>query len=246
MSTTNSSVYGDGYPPLENTPQHVGMIMDGNGRWARRRGLPRLAGHRAGVENLRRVLHAAVEFGVPIVTLYAFSSENWRRPMEEVRGLLNILRDALGKEVGELHKNGVQLRHIGDLTPLSDDLKEQIQAAVELTRNNNQLIANIAFNYGGRQEIVEAVRRIVAARVPADALTEATIDEHLYTAGLQDVDLIIRTSGEMRMSNFLLWQSAYAEYYSTPTYWPDFDKDELYRALQTYSQRDRRYGGLNT
>jgi len=236
----------DRYPPLECLPQHVGMIMDGNGRWARRRGLPRLAGHRAGVENLRRVLRACAEFGVPIVTLYAFSSENWRRPIEEVRGLLNILRDALGKEVGELHKNGVQLRHIGDLTPLSDDLKEQIQAAVELTRNNDRLIANIAFNYGGRQEIVEAVRRMMQAGVTVEMVTEALIGEHLYTGGLPDADLIIRTSGEMRMSNFLLWQGAYAEYYSTPVYWPDFDKDELYKALKTFGQRDRRYGGLKT
>lgn len=236
----------DRYPPLALVPHHVGMIMDGNGRWARQRGLPRLAGHRAGVENLRRVLRASVEFGVQVVTLYAFSSENWRRPIEEVRGLLNILRDALGKEVGELHKNGVQLKHIGDLAPLSDDLKEQIQAAVELTRNNDRLIANIAFNYGGRQEIIEAMRRIIQAGIPAEAITEALVGEYLYTAGLPDVDLIIRTSGEMRMSNFLLWQGAYAEYYSTPVYWPDFDKDELYTALKMFSQRDRRYGGLNT
>ncbi|HOT93440.1 MAG TPA: polyprenyl diphosphate synthase [Anaerolineae bacterium] len=236
----------DRYPPVSPSPVHVGMIMDGNGRWARRRGLPRLAGHRAGVENLRRVLRAAVELGIPIVTLYAFSSENWQRPAEEVHGLLNILREALEKEVGELHKNGVQLRHIGDLTPLSDDLKEQIQAAVELTRNNDRLIANIAFNYGGRQEIVEAVRKIIRAGVPPEAVTEALINEHLYTAGIPDVDLIIRTSGEMRISNFLIWQGAYAEYYITPVYWPDFDKDELYAALKAFSQRDRRYGGLNT
>jgi len=222
------------------------MIMDGNGRWAHRRGLPRLAGHRAGVENLHQVLRAAVDFGVPIVTVYAFSSENWQRPEEEVQGLLNILRDSLQKEVGELHKNGVQLRHIGDLTPLSDDLKEQIHAAVDLTRNNDQLIANVAFNYGGRQEIVEAVRQIIRAGIPAEAVTAATIDDHLYTAGIPDVDLIIRTSGEMRLSNFLLWQGAYAEYYITPVYWPDFDKDEFYKALKAFSQRDRRYGGLNT
>lgn len=240
MSDTN-----DHYPPLDRLPAHVGMIMDGNGRWARGRNLPRLAGHRAGVENLRRVLRAAAEFGIPIVTLYAFSSENWKRPLEEVRGLLRILRDALGKEVDELHKNGVQLRHIGDLTPLSDDLKAQIQAAVELTRNNDRLIANIAFNYGGRQEIVEAVRSIVKEGIPAEAITAETINNHLYTAGMPDADLIIRTSGEMRVSNFLLWQGAYAEYYITPVYWPDFDKDELYKALVVYSQRDRRYGGLN-
>ena len=234
------------YPPLSRLAVHVGIIMDGNGRWARGRNLPRLAGHRAGVENLRRVLRAAVEFGIPIVTLYAFSSENWKRPREEVRGLLRILRDALGKEVGELHKNGVQLRHIGDLTPLSDTLKEQIHTAVELTRNNDRLIANIAFNYGGRQEIVEAVRRIVKEGIPAEAITEELINTHLYTAGMPDADLIIRTSGEMRVSNFLLWQGAYAEYYVTPVYWPDFDKAELYKALVVYSQRDRRYGGLNT
>ena len=234
------------YPPLSRLPVHVGIIMDGNGRWARGRNLPRLAGHRAGVENLRRVLRAAVEFGIPIVTLYAFSSENWKRPREEVRGLLRILRDALGKEVGELHKNGVQLRHIGDLTPLSDTLREQIHTAVELTRNNDRLIANIAFNYGGRQEIVEAVRRIVKEGIPAEAITEELINTHLYTAGMPDADLIIRTSGEMRVSNFLLWQGAYAEYYVTPVYWPDFDKAELYKALVVYSQRDRRYGGLNT
>ena len=242
MSNTNDTTY----PPLEHIPTHVGIIMDGNGRWAKSRNRPRLAGHRAGVENLRRVLRAAVEFGVPIVTLYAFSSENWKRPIEEVRGLLRILRDALSKEVGELHKNGVQLRHIGDLTPLSDDLQEQIRAAVRLTRNNDRLIANIAFNYGGRQEIVEAVRKIVEAGTPADAVSEELVNDHLYTAGLPDADLIIRTSGEMRVSNFLLWQGAYAEYHITPVYWPDFDKDEFYKALVSYSQRDRRYGGLNT
>ncbi len=236
----------DRYPPLSPLPLHVGMIMDGNGRWAHRRGLPRLAGHRAGVENLRRVLRAAVEFGIPIVTMYAFSSENWQRPAEEVQGLLGILRDALGKEVGELHKNGVQLRHIGDLTPLSDDLKEQILEAIELTRHNDRLIANIAFNYGGRQEIVEAVRKIIRAGIPAEAVNEDVINTYLYTAGVPDVDLIIRTSGEMRISNFLLWQGAYAEYYITPVYWPDFDKDEFYAALKAFSQRDRRYGGLNT
>jgi undecaprenyl diphosphate synthase len=234
------------YPPLDRLPVHVGMIMDGNGRWARQRNLPRLVGHRQGVENLRHVLHSAVELGIPIITLYAFSSENWKRPVEEVRGLLRILQDALGKEIGELHNNGVQLRHIGDLTPLSDDLKAQIQAAVELTRNNDRLIANIAFNYGGRQEILEAVRRIIRKGVPADAITEELISAHLYTGDLPDADLIIRTSGEMRVSNFLIWQGAYAEYYIAPVYWPDFDKDELYKALVAYNQRDRRYGGLST
>lgn len=233
------------YPPLECVPAHVGIIMDGNGRWARRRGMPRLAGHRAGVENLRRVLQASVELGIPIVTLYAFSTENWKRPEEEVRGLLKLLGEALEKEVDELHRNGVQLRHIGDLAPLSDSLKEQIRAAVNLTRNNDRLIANIAFNYGGRQEITRAVREIVREGLPPEAITEAVVADHLYTAGLPDVDLIIRTSGEFRISNFMLWQGAYAELYITPVYWPDFDKDELYKVLKLYAKRDRRFGGLS-
>ncbi len=232
------------YPSLPHMPNHVGIIMDGNGRWARQRGMRRLAGHRAGVENLRRVLRAAVELHVPMVTLYAFSTENWSRPQDEVRGLLRLLAEALGREVDELHKNGVQLRHIGDLTPLSDILKQQIRAAVELTRNNDRLIANIAFNYGGRWEITEAVRAIVREQIPAETITEDVIGEHLCTAGLPDVDLIIRTSGEYRVSNFMLWQGAYAEYYISPLFWPDFDKDEFYRALKAFSERDRRYGGL--
>ncbi|MGC9521002.1 MAG: polyprenyl diphosphate synthase [Anaerolineae bacterium] len=233
------------YPPLPDMPQHVGIIMDGNGRWARRQGLPRLAGHRAGAENLRSILRAAGELGVPILTLYAFSTENWARPEEEVRGLLQLLAEALEKEVDELHKNGVQLRHLGDLAPLSDTLKRKIQAAVRLTRNNDRLIANIAFNYGGRQEIVTAVREIARQQIPAEDITEDVISAHLYTAELPDVDLIIRTSGEFRVSNFMLWQGAYAEYYISSLYWPEFDKDEFYRALKEFSQRDRRYGGLN-
>ncbi len=218
--------------------------MDGNGRWARQKGMLRLAGHRAGVENLRQVLRSAVELGVPIVTLYAFSTENWTRPEDEVRGLMRLLAEALEKEVDELHKNGVQLRHIGDLTPLSEILKAQIQAAVNLTRGNDRLIANIGFNYGGRQEIVSAVRKLILEGVAPEDLSEEHISDRLYTAGLPDVDLVIRTSGEFRISNFLLWQSAYAEYYISPAYWPDFDKDEFYRALKAFSERDRRYGGL--
>jgi undecaprenyl diphosphate synthase len=235
----------DAYPALESVPAHVGIIMDGNGRWARRRGLPRLAGHRAGVENLRRVLRSAVELSVPVVTLYAFSTENWKRPQEEVRGLLRLLAEALEKEVDELHKNGVQLRHIGDLEPLPNSLKRQIRSAIELTRNNDRLIANIAFNYGGRQEIAKAVREIVREGLSAESVTEEVINAHLYTADLPDVDLIIRTSGEYRLSNFLLWQAAYAELYISSVYWPDFDKDEFYRALKAFNQRDRRYGGLS-
>lgn len=232
------------YPSLPVLPKHIGIIMDGNGRWARQRGMPRVAGHRAGVENLRGVLRAAVEFGIPIVTLYAFSTENWDRPEQEINGLMRLLAEALEKEVDELHKNGVQLRHIGDLTPLSDLLKTRIKAALELTKDNDRLIANIAFNYGGRQEITAAVREIVREQIPPEDITEDVISAHLYTAGQPPVDLVIRTSGESRVSNFLLWQSAYAEFYVASVYWPDFDKDAFYQALVAYSERDRRFGGL--
>jgi undecaprenyl diphosphate synthase len=240
MTTTEEKTY----PPLQRLPAHVGIIMDGNGRWAKARGLPRLAGHRAGVENLRRILRAAVRFGVPMLTIYAFSTENWSRPPEEVEGLIHLIYEALNKEVDELNKNGVQLRHIGRLDPLPEDLKTRIQQAIDLTRHNSRLILNVAFNYGGRAEIVDAVRRIVAEGIPPEAINEEVISAHLYTAGCPDPDLIIRTSGEMRVSNFLIWQGAYAEYYVTPTFWPDFDEDAFYAALQDYAQRERRFGGV--
>jgi len=230
------------YPPLKRVPRHVGVIMDGNGRWARQRGLPRLAGHRAGTENLRRVLRAAVEFGIDILTIYAFSTENWGRPESEVQGLLSILRRVIDREVPELHQEGVQLRHLGRLDRIPPELETRIQEAIELTKDNDRLILNIAFNYGGRAEIVDAVRQIISDGVPADRLDEDVIDGYLYTAGQPDPDLIIRTSGEMRLSNFLIWQAAYAEFYTTPTLWPDFDKDELYQALADFNQRERRYG----
>ncbi|MGC9397885.1 MAG: isoprenyl transferase [Anaerolineae bacterium] len=233
------------YPKLSILPKHMGLIMDGNGRWARERGLPRLAGHRAGVQRLHEVLHSAVEFGVPILTLYAFSTENWKRPESEVRGLLRILGETLETEVDNLHENGVQLRHLGDLAPLPEDLKRPIHSAIELTKHNERLIVNVAFNYGGRAEIVEAVREIVREGIPPEEIDESTITAHLDTAGLPDPDLIVRTSGEMRLSNFLIWQAAYAEYYVTPVFWPDFNKDEFYKALQAFARRDRRFGGLN-
>jgi len=233
------------YPKLPVLPQHVGLIMDGNGRWAKQRGLPRLAGHRAGVQRLHEVLRSAVEFGVPILTLYAFSTENWKRPESEVRGLLKILGETLEKEVDNLHENGVQLRHLGDLSPLPDDLKRPIHSAIELTQHNERLIVNVAFNYGGRSEIVQAVRDIVRDGLSPDAINTSTIGAYLDTAGQPDPDLIVRTSGEMRLSNFLIWQAAYAEYYVTPAYWPDFDKDEFYKALKAFARRDRRFGGLN-
>lgn len=216
--------------------------MDGNGRWSRARGLPRLAGHRAGVENLRRILPACVELGIKILTIYAFSTENWNRPIEEVRGLLNILETVIDRELEELHRNGVQLRHIGRLGDLSAELQAKVQQAIALTRANDRLVLNVAFNYGGRLEMVDAFRQMLADGVTMDQVDEALINRYVYTAGLPDPDLIIRTSGEMRVSNFLIWQGAYAEYYVTPTYWPDFDKTELRRALDEYARRERRFG----
>ncbi|HDQ70932.1 MAG TPA: di-trans,poly-cis-decaprenylcistransferase [Chloroflexi bacterium] len=230
------------YPPLDRVPQHVGIIMDGNGRWARERGLPRAAGHRAGTENLRVVLRAAVEFGVPVLTIYAFSTENWGRPEGEVSALLAILERVLDRELAELHAEGVQLRHVGHLERIPSRLQEKVLYAVDLTQDNDQLILNVAFDYGGRTELVDAVRRIIKDGIPADQVDEDTISRYVYTAGLPDPDLIIRTSGEMRVSNFLIWQGAYAELYVTSTYWPDFDKQAFYEALGDYGQRDRRFG----
>ncbi len=221
------------------------MIMDGNGRWALSRGLPRMAGHKAGTENLRRVIRAAVEFGIKYLTIYAFSTENWGRPPEEVRGLLNILEDVIDRELQELNQEGVQLHHLGRLEKLAPGLQEKVRDAIELTKNNDRLILNIAWNYGGRDEIVQAIQHIIKDGVPADQVTDDLVSQYLYTAGVPDPDLIIRTSGELRVSNFLIWQAAYSEWYITPTYWPDFDKDEFRRALETYSQRDRRYGGVS-
>ena len=230
------------YPLLERVPRHVGIIMDGNGRWAKARGLPRAAGHRAGTENLRRILRAAVEFGIEILTLYAFSTENWGRPEGEVRALLVILERVIDRELAELHAEGVQLRHVGRLDRISPKLRRKVLDAIELTKDNQQLILNVAFDYGGRAELVRAIRRIVAEDVPVEQIDESLVDRYLYTAGLPDPDLIIRTSGEMRVSNFLIWQGAYAEIYVPPTLWPDFDKDELYKALENYNRRERRFG----
>jgi len=229
---------------LTKIPTHVAIIMDGNGRWAQKRGLPRNEGHRAGVGNMRRVLEGAVEFGVQVLTVYAFSTENWARPEEEVHGLLGILEETIRREVPEMHKNGVKLRHLGRLEGISEEMRQAVQAAIELTKNNDRIVLNVAFNYGGRAEILDAIRKMIGDRVPPDQVDEARFASYLYSAGLPDPDLIVRTAGEMRLSNFLIWQAAYAEYYSTPTYWPDFDKQELYNALLAFSQRQRRFGKL--
>jgi undecaprenyl diphosphate synthase len=226
----------------DKIPAHVAIIMDGNGRWARERRLPRLAGHRAGVENLRRVLEACGEFGIKYLTLYAFSTENWDRPEAEVKGLINILEEVIDRELSQLHEKGVQLRHLGRLERLSPELIEKVNQAIELTRDNDRLVLNIAWNYGGRDEIVQAIEKIIESGISPEEITEELISSHLYTSGCPDPDLIIRTSGELRVSNFLIWQGAYAEWYVSPTYWPDFGRDELRAALVEYAARERRFG----
>jgi undecaprenyl diphosphate synthase len=223
-------------------PRHVAIIMDGNGRWAEQRGLSRKAGHDAGAENIRRVIRRFGELGVTTLTLYAFSTENWGRPKQEVGWLMRIIGRAIKRETVLLHENGVRLRHLGRLEVLSKPLQRQVREAEALTINNTRMTVCIAFNYGGRAEIVDAVRRIVAEGIPAGEVDEATISARLYASDLPEPDLIIRTAGEMRLSNFLMWQSAYAEYYVTPAYWPDFDEAEIDRAIEAYGQRQRRFG----
>ncbi|MBL8119293.1 MAG: isoprenyl transferase [Anaerolineae bacterium] len=223
-------------------PRHIAIIMDGNGRWAKARGLPRAEGHRQGTENLRRIIRACVEFDVKVLTIYAFSTENWRRPPLEVRLLMTILETVIDRELKELNDNGVQIRHLGRLDQIAPALQKKIQYACDFTQHNSRLILNVAFNYGGRDEIVQAIRRIVADGVTEDKIDEDLLNRYLYTGDLPDPDLVIRTSGELRLSNFLIWQAAYAEYYFTPTYWPDFDKEELRKAIIEYNRRKRRFG----
>jgi undecaprenyl diphosphate synthase len=229
-------------PRLPVIPKHVAIIMDGNGRWAISRGLPRTEGHRQGTENLRRIIRAAVEFGVEILTIYAFSTENWGRPRTEVQLLMRILERVIDNELEELNSEGVQIRHIGDLEGMAPRVQRKIRQACDRTRLNRRLILNVAFNYGGRDEIIQAVRRIVEDKVPVNEITGELLGSYLYTSGLPDPDLIIRTSGELRVSNFLIWQGSYSEYYATKTYWPDFDRNEFYKALLDFSNRRRRFG----
>lgn len=226
----------------EKTPQHIAIIMDGNGRWAKARGLSRSEGHRNGVENLRRILHASVEHGIKYLTIYAFSTENWGRPAHEVSTLMRFLELFISRELNELHKNGVQIRQLGELDRVQPRLQKLIQQACEKTKNNTRIVLNVAFNYGGRDEIVRAMKKIMQEGIPPEEVTEDLISQYLYTGGQPDPDLIIRTSGELRMSNFLIWQAAYAEFYATPVYWPDFDETELQKALDNFSGRQRRFG----
>ena len=230
---------------IQMIPNHVAIIMDGNGRWAQKRGLPRLAGHRAGTENLRKIIEECINLDIKHLTIYAFSTENWHRPIEEVSGLMGLLENMLDKELESLDKNGVSIRHLGHSFGIHERLMNKIVDAVNTTRNNSTLVLNVAFNYGGRHELVRAVQKIIDDELSSQEVDEELISNYLYTSGQPDPDLVIRTSGEYRISNFLVWQSAYAEWYFTTKLWPDFNEEELYRALVFFSGRERRFGQIS-
>ena len=230
---------------IDSIPGHVAIIMDGNGRWAERQGLPRKAGHQRGVGNIGRIVELLARRGVRVVTLYAFSTENWRRPTDEVDSLMAILAEQIEPQTRELHKAGVKLVHLGDMSPLDPALQDAIRQAQDVTKHNVGVTVNVAFNYGGRDEILQAVRRMLEDGVVPDDVDESLFSTYLYTDGCPDPDLIIRTGGEQRLSNFLIWQAAYSEYYHTPVLWPDLDAVELDRALSAYGQRQRRFGSLD-
>ena len=227
-------------------PRHIAIIMDGNGRWAKRRGMLRTMGHKAGVETLRDIVKTCSNLGIEVLTVYAFSTENWRRPKDEVGILMNLLTEYLRQELEELHKNNVKLKMIGDDSKLPIEAQKELKRCMMITENNQGL----ALNYGGRAEITNAVKKLseaaVQGKIRPEEITEKAIAEALFTAGLPDPDLLVRTSGEMRLSNFLLWQLAYTEIVVTECLWPDFSQEELFKAIQIYQKRDRRYGGLKT
>lgn len=231
---------------ITSIPRHIAFIMDGNGRWAEQRGLPRLEGHQAGVKNIRPIIIYLNKHGIKYLTLYAFSTENWNRPDDEISGLFHLLEDVIEREARELHKNGVRIRHIGRLEGLYPELQKSIKRAVNLTQNNTGMTVGVALNYGGRAEILDAVHQLMVDRVPPQDIDEKLFGEYLYTNGFPEVDMVIRTGGEIRTSNFLIWQAAYSEYYFTPVLWPDFKEEDLEKALLTYSQRQRRFGRLQS
>ena len=227
-------------------PRHIAVIMDGNGRWAGMRKLPRVAGHRAGTESVDDIVESCRRLGVEILTLYAFSIENWKRPKLEVRTLMRLLKEFIRKETRNVNENNIRFQAIGRIHELDESVREELRRITELTERNTGMTLNIALNYGGRAELVDAVKLILSKRGNGDSteITEETISDSLYTSGLPDPDLLIRTSGEMRISNFLLWQIAYSEIYVTPVLWPDFRRKHLLEAISAYQQRDRRYGGI--
>jgi undecaprenyl diphosphate synthase len=230
--------------PSETKLRHIAIIMDGNGRWATNHNLPRIEGHKAGLEAIRAIVRYLSQIDVEYLTLFTFSTENWKRPREEIKGLLNLLEHSLISELNELKTNNVRLIHIGRLDRLPSSLVKALEEAMKVTKYNTGLKLNLAFDYGSRSEIVEATRRIILDGLESNQITENRFSKYLYTAGLPDVDLLIRTSGEYRLSNFLLWQSAYSEYYFTDVLWPDFDEKEMSKAIDAYGKRKRRFGGL--
>ncbi len=234
---------------LKNLPKHVAIIMDGNGRWAKQKRLPRIEGHRAGVESIRETLRACNELHIPYLTLYAFSNENWHRPKDEVNFLMGLLSDYLDKELQDLNKNNIRFRVIGRIEMLPSEIQKKIERNVELTKNNTALVLTVALSYSGRLELVDAVRKIAekakAGNLNPSEISELTIASHLYTNGLPDPDFLIRTSGEMRISNFLLWQMSYTEIYVTDVLWPDFRKQNFFEAIEAYQKRERRFGRTN-
>src|SRR5215475_10080070 len=240
----------DLFPQIDRTalPAHIAIIMDGNGRWARKRGLPRVAGHRAGINAVREAVEGSAELGIPVLTLYAFSVENWKRPRAEVSTLMQLLKEYLNKEVENIHKNNIRFRTIGRTEELDPSVRLELEKGIARTQDNTGMLFNVALNYGGRAEIVDAVNRLLGngGRDAAanGGVSEEQFAKYLYTAGQPDPDLLIRTSGELRISNFLLWQIAYAEIWVTDTLWPDFDKRHLYQAIIAFQKRERRYGGL--
>jgi undecaprenyl diphosphate synthase len=235
-------------PGRADAPTHVGVIMDGNGRWAASRGLPRIEGHRRGVEALRGTVRAAIDFGLDYLTVYSFSMENWNRPVEEVADLMGLLKRFIRHDLGDLHKAGVKVKVIGARGNLKPEIRALLDEAEDLTRSNTRLTLIVAFNYGGRQEIVAAAKalaeEVAAGCIKASDIDETLLAQHLDTAGIPDPDLIIRTSGEQRLSNFLMWQAAYAEFVFLPMHWPDFDRQAFAKALEEFSARERRFGGV--
>ncbi len=230
--------------PRRGVPRHVAIIMDGNGRWAQERGLPRTFGHDAGTENIRRIVRAAVELGIEYLTLWAFSTENWNRPADEVQTIISLIARSIERELDELDREGARLRHIGSLGGLDPQLAGAVIGAIERTRDNDRIVLTLAFNYGGRAEILHAVKRLLEDRVDPTTVDEALFAQYLHTHDLPDPDLIVRTAGEFRFSGYLPWQAVYAEYWSAPVNWPDFGANELREAAAVYARRVRKFGGL--
>lgn len=233
---------------MDNIPEHIAIIMDGNGRWAKKRKLPRTMGHKAGVETIRRVLKEADKLGVRYMTLYAFSTENWKRPKDEVSALMKLLVQYLRQEIKELHKNGVKINVLGDISRLPKECQEEIEKSVIKTQNNTGIVMNIALNYGGRDEILRAVKLISddieKGIIKSSEIDQNIFEDYLYTKGIPDPDIIIRPSGEQRLSNFLLWQCAYSEFWYSDICWPDFKETDLHKAIYDFQKRDRRFGGV--